>query len=108
MRIITGIAKGRKIMAPEGMDTRPTSDRVKESLFNILDNKIDIYEKKVLDLFAGTGNLGIEAISRGAVMCTLIEQNKNTFKILKENINTLNFNEKSEPTIQEGSYRKSH
>lgn len=101
MRIITGIAKGRKIMAPEGMDTRPTSDRVKESLFNILDNKIDIYGKNVLDLFAGTGNLGIEAISRGALMCTLIEQNKNTFKTLKENINTLNFNEKSEAYNQD-------
>lgn len=94
MRIITGIAKGRKIIAPEGMDTRPTSDRVKESVFNIISKKV--YGARVLDLFSGTGNLGLEAISRGAEWCTFIEKNKITHKILLENVNNLGFSEKCE------------
>lgn len=93
MRIITGIAKGRTIKAPEGMKTRPTSDRVKEALFNIIRNKI--FDSNVLDLFAGSGNLGLEALSRGARHCTFVESDKNAFKVLKENINNLSFNEKS-------------
>lgn len=93
MRIITGSAKGRKLRAPEGLDTRPTADRVKESIFNIIASKI--YDAKILDLFAGTGNLGLEAISRGSNECTFIEFNKNTFNILNENIKVLEFNEKS-------------
>jgi 16S rRNA (guanine966-N2)-methyltransferase len=92
MRIITGIAKGRKIIAPEGMDTRPTSDRVKESVFNIISKKI--YGARVLDVFSGTGNLGLEAISRGADWCTFVEKNKITYKILLQNINNLGFKEK--------------
>lgn len=94
MRIITGIAKGRKIKAPEGLSTRPTADRVKESLFNIISKRI--FEARVLDLFAGTGNLGLEAISRGAKMCTFVDSSKSSFKILKENIETLNFQNKCE------------
>jgi 16S rRNA (guanine966-N2)-methyltransferase len=94
MRIITGIAKGRKILAPEGMDTRPTSDRVKESVFNIISKKV--YGARVLDLFSGTGNLGLESLSRGADWCTFIEKNKNTHKILIENINNLGFKDKSQ------------
>ena len=64
MRIITGSARGCRLKAPKGQDTRPTADRVKESLFNILGQKV--LDRKVLDLFAGTGNLGLEALSRGA------------------------------------------
>lgn len=94
MRIITGSAKGRKIKAPEGMDTRPTADRVKEALFNIISGKI--YNSTVLDLFAGTGNLGIEAISRGAEKCTFVEHNKKTFDILKENVYDLGFGQSVE------------
>lgn len=74
MRIITGIARGRVIKAPEGLNTRPTSDRVKESMFNILTYKYSF--DNVLDLFAGSGNLGLEAISRGAKKCIFIEQEK--------------------------------
>jgi 16S rRNA (guanine966-N2)-methyltransferase len=94
MRIITGIAKGRKIKAPEGLDTRPTADRVKQSLFNIIASKI--YDAVVLDLFAGTGNLGLEAISQGARACTFVEQNKNSYGILTENIVLLGFESKIE------------
>jgi 16S rRNA (guanine966-N2)-methyltransferase len=99
MRIITGIAKGRRIKAPEGMDTRPTTDRVKESLFNIISKKI--FEAKVLDLFAGTGNLGLESISRGAHKCTFVESTKATLKILRENIEGLDFQDKSEVYSQD-------
>lgn len=94
MRIITGIAKGRRIKAPEGLNTRPTSDRVKESMFNILSNRYSF--ENVLDLFAGSGNLGLEAISRGAKKCVFIEQNKEAYNTLVENIKSLKFENNSE------------
>jgi len=79
MRIITGIAKGTKLKAPKGLDVRPTADRVKESVFNILAN-INLQDSgfllegaRVLDLFAGTGNLGLEALSRGAEYALFID-----------------------------------
>ncbi|MCX7903720.1 MAG: 16S rRNA (guanine(966)-N(2))-methyltransferase RsmD [Caloramator sp.] len=93
MRIITGEAKGRIIKAPEGMNTRPTLDRVKESVFNIISNKI--YGSFVLDMFAGSGNLGLEAISRGAKFCTFIEKDKSAYKVLLENIKSLKFDDRS-------------
>lgn len=83
MRIITGKAKGCKLKAPKGMLTRPTADRVKESLFNILG--AEVLEAKVLDLFAGTGNLGLEALSRGAVEAVFVDQNAESISIIKEN-----------------------
>lgn len=94
MRIITGIARGRVIKAPEGLNTRPTSDRVKESMFNIIDYHYS-YEK-VLDLFAGSGNLGLEAISRGAKKCIFVEQSKEAYNYLVDNIKNLKFQEHSE------------
>ncbi len=93
MRIISGSAKGRKLKTPEGLDTRPTTDRVKESLFNIILKYV--FDANVLDLFAGTGNLGLECLSRGSESCVFVEQNKKTFDILKDNIETLNFKEKA-------------
>ena len=75
MRIITGLAKGTRLNAPKGMDTRPTADRVKESMFNILGDIV--VDAKVLDLFGGTGNLGLEALSRGAAKAVFIDQNQN-------------------------------
>ena len=93
MRIITGIAKGKKIKAPYGMDTRPTLDRVKESLFDILSDKIA--GKKILDLFAGTGNLGLESISRGALSSIFVESNRDTYKILEDNVTSLGFQKES-------------
>lgn len=63
MRIITGLAKGRKLMVPEGNNTRPTLDRVKESLFNIISNNLNINDSKVLDLFAGSGGLVLNALA---------------------------------------------
>lgn len=99
MRIITGIARGRVIKAPEGLNTRPTSDRVKESMFNILTYKYSF--DNVLDLFAGSGNLGLEAISRGAKKCIFIEQDKNSYNVLLENIKSLKFDAQSETYKQD-------
>ena len=84
MRVITGIARGRKLIEPEGMDIRPTTDNVKESIFNII--QFDIEGRKVLDLFAGTGQLGIEALSRGAESCVFVDQSKAAVKLVKDNL----------------------
>lgn len=83
MRIITGSAKGTKLKTPRGLAIRPTADRVKESVFNIL--RSHILNSKVLDLFAGTGNLGLEALSRGASHATFVEQSLTSIALIKEN-----------------------
>ena len=81
MRIITGSARGCRLKTPKGQATRPTSDRIKESLFNILGPKV--YGRKVLDIFAGTGNLGLEALSRGAASACFVDQA--TAALIREN-----------------------
>lgn len=84
MRVITGSARGRKLKTPENYDIRPTTDNVKESVFNII--QFDIEGRKVLDLFAGTGQLGIECLSRGAESAVFVDQSKEAVKIVKENL----------------------
>lgn len=84
MRIISGQLRGRKLKTLEGTNTRPTADRVKESLFNIL--SIKVLDAKILDLFAGSGSLGLEALSRGAVSCVFVDSSKDAINIVKENI----------------------
>lgn len=102
MRIISGLAKGRKLMSPNGYDiTRPTLDRVKEAMFNIIQGKV--YGSKVLDLFAGTGSLGLEAASRGAEKCYLVDKNSDTFHFLNENVKSLKFSDTCK-TINKDSY----
>lgn len=96
MRIISGKHRGRKIKAVQGNDTRPTSDRVKESLFNMLYSLIDINNKAVLDLFSGTGNLSIEALSRGAKSAVLVDNSRKAIDVIRENINLLNLNDCTE------------
>jgi 16S rRNA (guanine966-N2)-methyltransferase len=76
MRIITGKLKSRKIVLPKGVETRPTTDRTKESVFNILDVRKGFEDASVLDLFSGSGNLAFESISRGAKKALCIENNK--------------------------------
>ena len=88
MRVISGIARGTKINSIESLDTRPTLDRVKESLFNILQNNIK--DKIVLDLFAGSGALGIEALSRGAKKTYFCDINKEAIAIIKQNLEKTN------------------
>ncbi|MBI5745770.1 MAG: 16S rRNA (guanine(966)-N(2))-methyltransferase RsmD [Nitrospirae bacterium] len=87
MRVISGIARGRKIRAPKGMELRPTSDRVKESLFNIIRDRVE--GCRFLDLFSGTGNIGIEAISRGAAWVTFVERDPRFLKSIRENLSLI-------------------
>ena len=84
MRVISGSAKGRKLSAPDGLDTRPTTDRVKESVFNIIN--FHLPDANVLDLFAGSGAMGIEALSRASRHAIFIEQSDDAFKIIKKNL----------------------
>ncbi len=84
MRVITGTARGRKLLEVTGNDIRPTSDKVKESIFNII--QFDIEGRRVLDLFAGTGQLGIEAASRGAKSVTFIDKNRNALNLIRKNL----------------------
>ena len=84
MRVITGKARGVALKTPEGMTTRPTSDRVKEALFSIIN--FDIPDAEVLDLFGGTGQLGIEALSRGAKRAVFVDAGDAACKLIKENL----------------------
>lgn len=84
MRVITGSARGRRLKELEGMETRPTTDRVKEGIFNII--QFDIEGRKVLDLFAGTGQLGIEALSRGAASAVFVEQRRDAAALIRDNL----------------------
>lgn len=89
MRVVSGTARGRKLKTPDTYDMRPTTDNVKESIFNILMNRVE--DTRVLDLFAGTGQLGIEAISRGAHEVVFIDNNNESLKIIKDNLKTCKF-----------------
>ncbi|MDR2655881.1 MAG: 16S rRNA (guanine(966)-N(2))-methyltransferase RsmD [Oscillospiraceae bacterium] len=93
MRIITGLAKGRKIESPEGENTRPTGGRVKEGLFSAI--QFDIPAARILDLFAGSGQLGLEALSRGAKSCVFAENDRSCQEILRKNIKNTGFEEVS-------------
>ncbi|HET7153537.1 MAG TPA: 16S rRNA (guanine(966)-N(2))-methyltransferase RsmD [Candidatus Kapabacteria bacterium] len=89
MRIIAGKWKSRQIAAPRGNTVRPTTDRVRESVFNILENIVDFSVCTVYDMFAGSGAMGIEALSRGAKQVTFIEQSKIVAATLKKNLELL-------------------
>ncbi len=84
MRVITGTARGTKLKTLEGLSTRPTSDRVKEAIFSII--QFDLEGRRVLDLFAGSGQLAIEALSRGASHGVLVDQNPAAVKVIRENL----------------------
>ncbi len=94
MRVISGTSKGRKLVTPKRYSIRPTSDRVKESLFNILGGEVD--EKRVLDLFAGTGNLGIEALSRGAKQVVFVEKGRQAIRLIQTNLHQFGLIDRSE------------
>lgn len=92
MRIVAGKHKGRPLLAPKGSDTRPTSDRAREAIFNVLEHGVPgpgIRGAQVGDIFAGTGALGLEALSRGAETCVFVEQSLSAVRTLKDNIQTL-------------------
>ena len=92
MRIVAGAFRGRRLAAPAGLTTRPTPDRVRESLFQILG---DLNDARVLDAFAGTGALGLEALSRGAAHVTFIERDPETLVSLRANIDALGVSEQA-------------
>lgn len=94
MRIISGKARGTKLYTLNGTATRPTLDRVKESLFNIIQN--DIEDSTVLDLFSGSGAIGLEFLSRGAKRAVLCDSSKDAIKIIKQNVQKTHFEEKVE------------
>ena len=89
MRIITGTARGKRLQTPEGLHTRPTTDRVKESVFNII--QWDIEGRRVLDLFGGSGQLGLEAVSRGAESCVIVDGDRSAQKAIEANIKNCRF-----------------
>ena len=86
MRVITGSARGRRLKELEGMETRPTTDRVKEGLFSAL--QFEIEGRRVLDLFAGTGQLGIECLSRGATSAVFVERRPDAVQLIRDNLRT--------------------
>lgn len=84
MRVITGLARGRRLKEPQGNDIRPTTDQVKEAMFNIC--QFDLEGRRVLDLFGGTGQLGIEAKSRGAAEVDIVDQSREALALIRENV----------------------
>ena len=93
MRIITGSAKGKKLVSLEGDATRPTSERIKEAVFSSI--QFDVDGRRVLDLFAGSGQMGLEALSRGAEKVTFIDLSREAMEIVKQNAKTTGFFDKS-------------
>lgn len=91
MRIITGRAKGVRLDTLEGVATRPTSERVKEALFSML--QFDIQERSVLDLFSGSGQLALEALSRGASSAVMVDRSRDAVRIIKQNVNKTKLSE---------------
>lgn len=100
MRVITGSAKGRKLRTLDGMDVRPTADKVKEAVFSII--QFDIEGSAVLDLFSGSGQLGIESLSRGAKSCIFVDSSRASLEITKENISAAGFKDSSETINADG------
>ena len=94
MRIISGSARGRRLKELQGMDTRPTTDKVKEALFNII--QFEIEGRRVLDLFAGTGQLGIEALSRGASRAVFVDHRQDAAALVRENLRRTHFEDRGE------------
>ncbi len=94
LRVITGDARGRRLKSVEGMDTRPTTDRTKESVFNAI--QFDIEGRRVLDLFAGTGQLGIEALSRGARDAVFVDAAPAAVRVVRENLAIVRYEKRAE------------
>ena len=106
MRVITGSARGRKLVTPDGLDVRPTLDKVKEGLFSAI--QFEIEGRAVLDLFAGSGQLGIEALSRGAESCVFVDNAKKSQQAVAANITACGFQDRAKLVPGDaGSYIKS-
>ena len=99
MRIITGSARGRRLETLSGEETRPTSEKVKEALFSAI--QFDIEGRRVLDLFAGSGQLGIEALSRGASGCVFVDRNPAAVEVIRRNLKAAGLSEASQAVAQD-------
>jgi 16S rRNA (guanine966-N2)-methyltransferase len=99
MRVVAGEARGRRLEAPEGADTRPTSDRVREAIFNSLASMDALDDAKVLDLFAGSGALGIEALSRYAAQCTFVERARPALDAIRTNLDVTGLSDRSNVVV---------
>ena len=104
MRIIAGDARGRKLVAPTTMRVRPTADRVKEALFSMLVSRLgEFTDMRVLDLFAGTGNLGIEALSRGASFAVFVDSHRDSAETIRKNLEITRFTGQAKVVVQEAT-----
>ena len=99
MRVVAGEAKGRRLEAPDGDDTRPTSDRVREAIFNSLASMDALDDAKVLDLFAGSGALGIEALSRYAARCTFVERARPALDAICVNLDVTGLSDRADVVV---------
>ncbi len=98
MRVIAGDKKGRRLVTPEGLDTRPTSDKVKEALFSII--QFELSGAHFLDLFAGSGQMGIEALSRGAERATFVDMGRKPVECIRQNLKALGLSDSAEVHMQ--------
>lgn len=94
MRVISGQARGLKLKAPEGLETRPTTDRIKESFFNIISQ--EIYDTAFLDLFSGSGAIGIEALSRGAAEAVFVDNSRESIEVINDNLTRARFTDRAQ------------
>lgn len=101
MRVITGIARGRRLAAPEGLDVRPTTDKVKEAVFSAV--QFELEDSYVLDLFAGSGQMGIEALSRGAKRAIFVDSSQKAVRCINENLRSTKLDKLAE-VISRDSY----
>ncbi|MBE6754189.1 MAG: 16S rRNA (guanine(966)-N(2))-methyltransferase RsmD [Ruminococcaceae bacterium] len=101
MRVITGTARGRKLRTLAGDEVRPTSDNVKEAMFSII--QFDIEGRAVLDLFSGSGQLGIEALSRGARICTFVDSSRHSLEVTRENVATCRFDDRANIVLSDAA-----
>lgn len=100
MRVITGTARGKRLGELQGEETRPTTDRVKEGVFSSI--QFEVEGRRVLDLFGGTGQMGIEALSRGAAHCTFVDLRKDAVALIRENLQRTELAERA--TVVQGDY----
>lgn len=104
MRVISGSARGRQLLAPKNIRVRPTADRVKEALFSILVSRLgDFTGMRVLDIFAGTGNLGIEALSRGADFALFIDSHRDSAELVRKNLEQTKLADRGKVVVQEAA-----
>lgn len=94
MRVIAGKARRIQLVTPMGMNTRPTTDRIKETLFNMINS--ELYDCRFLDLFSGSGGIGIEALSRGAVFCTFVENDSEAVRCIQQNLKKTKMEEQAD------------